>query len=97
MGDLYNFIEKQGTLTEQIASTLMKQIVSALEFCHGKGYVHHDVKLENSAVLCWQLFTLLVLLIRENEVVLSDFGFSHHIPLSLEGEERKIINTFSGR
>lgn len=48
-GDLYNYIEKQGPLTEPMARSFLRQIVSALEFCHGKGYAHHDVKLENSA------------------------------------------------
>lgn len=50
-GDLYNFIEKNGTLTEHLARALLRQLISALEFCHGKGYVHHDVKLENSTHL----------------------------------------------
>jgi serine/threonine-protein kinase SIK3 len=50
-GDLYNYIERNGTLSETQARPIFRQVVSALEFCHLKGIVHHDVKLENSMAL----------------------------------------------
>eukprot|EP01127_Copromyxa_protea_P009503 TRINITY_DN2250_c0_g1_i2.p1 TRINITY_DN2250_c0_g1~~TRINITY_DN2250_c0_g1_i2.p1 ORF type:complete len:265 (-),score=28.90 TRINITY_DN2250_c0_g1_i2:111-905(-) len=80
-GDLWSYIEKNGPVSEYFARSMIQQLVSALEFCHSKGIVHHDVKLEN------------ILLVRENEVLLSDFGFSQCF---VEGESRKMVTTYSG-
>eukprot|EP01126_Amoeba_proteus_P018991 TRINITY_DN196_c0_g1_i5.p1 TRINITY_DN196_c0_g1~~TRINITY_DN196_c0_g1_i5.p1 ORF type:complete len:209 (+),score=44.49 TRINITY_DN196_c0_g1_i5:414-1040(+) len=96
-GDLYSHVEKNGPLTEARARKILRQILSALEYCLLKGWVHHDVKLEN------------ILLMEEDDIRLSDFGLSQRLPpppplppSSLqhqvhEGEERRsLLNVFSG-
>jgi len=83
-GDVYSYIEKNGPLSETISRSVLRQVTSALEYCHSKGVVHHDVKLEN------------MLLLREFEVLLSDFGFSQYYQQVADGEQRKGLTSFSG-
>ena len=35
------------TFSEREAATIFKQIISAISYCHGKGIVHRDLKMEN--------------------------------------------------
>jgi calcium-dependent protein kinase len=46
-GDLFGRIEKHGCLNERLAAIVMKQMLSALAYLHGRGYIHRDIKSEN--------------------------------------------------
>ncbi len=47
-GDLLTILkEKQGRLPEKKAGTIMKQVLSAVLYCHQKNIVHRDLKPEN--------------------------------------------------
>lgn len=46
-GELLERIRKRDRFTEAEASRIMKQLVSALSFLHGRGIVHRDLKPEN--------------------------------------------------
>jgi len=46
-GELYELIVERKTFSEQDTSHIMGQVFSALEYLHGIGIVHRDLKLEN--------------------------------------------------
>jgi len=48
-GDLFSLItsQKEGRLSESVSRTFAEQMLSALAYCHGNGFVHRDVKPEN--------------------------------------------------
>jgi MAP/microtubule affinity-regulating kinase len=46
-GELLDLIVSQGRLKEKDARNYIKQIVSALEYCHNLNIVHRDLKAEN--------------------------------------------------
>lgn len=46
-GDLLNYVRKRRKLTEEYAKYFFKQLVEALIYCHKKGIVHWDIKLDN--------------------------------------------------
>jgi calcium-dependent protein kinase len=46
-GELLDKINEAGSLNEDVSSFLMKQIFSAVDFCHQKGIIHRDLKPEN--------------------------------------------------
>lgn len=64
-GELYYYVKARTRLKEETARAFFQQLVNALNYCHQKGIVHRDVKLEN-------------LLLTENykQLKLADFGFS---------------------
>ncbi|XP_037397183.1 NUAK family SNF1-like kinase 1 [Pygocentrus nattereri] len=64
-GELYEFIQKKGRLTEEEARHFFSQITSAVLYCHKNSVVHRDLKLEN------------VLLDQDLNVKLADFGLSN--------------------
>ncbi|KAK2982432.1 hypothetical protein RJ640_026275 [Escallonia rubra] len=62
-GELFNKVAK-GRLKEDIARKYFQQLISAVDFCHGRGVYHRDLKPEN-------------LLLDENgDIKVSDFGLS---------------------
>ncbi|KAL6998500.1 CBL-interacting protein kinase 2 [Sarracenia purpurea var. burkii] len=62
-GELFNKVAK-GRLEEEDARKYFQQLMSAVDFCHGRGVYHRDLKLEN-------------LLLDENgNLKVSDFGLS---------------------
>jgi NUAK family SNF1-like kinase len=46
-GNLLNFMRKKGVLNESEAMKLFYQIIRAMNFCHRRGIVHRDIKLDN--------------------------------------------------
>ncbi|XP_078679023.1 NUAK family SNF1-like kinase 1 [Branchiostoma floridae x Branchiostoma belcheri] len=64
-GELYDYISERQRLTETEARRIFRQIVSAVNYCHKKGVVHRDLKLEN------------LLLDQQNRVKIADFGLSN--------------------
>ncbi|CDW72434.1 protein kinase domain containing protein [Stylonychia lemnae] len=71
-GDLLNYVRKRRKLKENIAKYVFKQVVDGLHYCHSKGIVHRDMKLDN-------------LLFDEQGVVkICDFGVSKLLSSSQE-------------
>jgi len=46
-GDLFELLKAKGSLPEEGAKVLFRQLASALAFCHSHGVVHRDIKPEN--------------------------------------------------
>lgn len=49
-GELFDEIVRRNKFTEQDASIIMKQVVSALEYLHSNGIIHRDVKVYNQVL-----------------------------------------------
>ena len=64
-GDLYNYIQTKGPVSEMIAMEIFRQLVDAVDYCHKKNVVHLDIKLENILIDDSTL-----------EIHLADFGFA---------------------
>lgn len=82
-GTLLDYIRKVDHLEESLARKLFLQLISAVGYCHLKGVVHRDIKLEN------------ILLDSQNNLKLIDFGFarSNMIPAD---DEAILSKTFCG-
>lgn len=66
-GDLFDKIIDHGGFSEETARIFFRQIISGLEYAHGQGIVHRDMKPEN-------------LLLGDQDVLkISDFGLSNII------------------
>jgi serum/glucocorticoid-regulated kinase 2 len=85
-GDLFHYIRRYGRLEEEKAFGYFEQILSALDYCHVKKMVHHDVKLEN------------ILIVKDGSIRLSDFGFAVEMLYSGGGNNGNhgLINSCSG-
>ena len=66
-GDLLNYVRRRRKLTEDVAKYFFKQLVHAWIYCHKKGVVHRDIKLDN------------VLLDHKGLLKLGDFGVSRAV------------------
>ena len=66
-GDLLNYVRKRRKLSEDYAKYFFKQLVDALMYCHKKGVVHRDIKLDN------------ILLDHHGRIKLCDFGVSRAV------------------
>ncbi|KCV68540.1 CAMK/CAMKL/AMPK protein kinase [Fonticula alba] len=64
-GELFDFIVKNGKLSEDDARKRFQQIISAVDYCHRHRVAHRDLKPEN------------VLLDSEGNVKIADFGLSN--------------------
>lgn len=68
-GDLFDFVTNNGKLSVSVALKMFTQLAGAVYYIHSNGCCHRDLKLEN------------VLLDEDNNVKLSDFGFTRELPL----------------
>ncbi|MEE6493443.1 hypothetical protein FKM82_016835 [Ascaphus truei] len=79
-GELFDRILERGVYTEQDASNVIRQVLSAVRYLHDNGIVHRDLKPEN----------LLYLTTEENsKIMITDFGLS-------KMEESGIMSTACG-
>lgn len=69
-GTLYNALNREKTFSPKASATYIYQLASALEYCHQKKVVHRDIKPEN------------VLVAKNGDVKIADFGWSVHAPSS---------------
>ncbi|XP_019895401.1 uncharacterized protein LOC101900590 isoform X3 [Musca domestica] len=65
-GEIFDHLVDNGRMKEPEAARVFSQLVSAVHYCHRKGVVHRDLKAEN------------VLLDKDMNIKLADFGFSNH-------------------
>jgi serine/threonine protein kinase len=69
-GELYKKLKKAKRFDERQAAIYISELASALEYCHKKSVIHRDIKPEN------------LLLGRDGEIKIADFGWSIHAPTS---------------
>ena len=82
-GDLLEFIRKNGAVSEAKAKQLFKQLVLGITYIHSQDVVHRDLKCEN------------LLLDKEKNLVVSDFGFARDNFTSAAGK-KKLCHTYCG-
>ncbi|KAG7572121.1 Protein kinase domain [Arabidopsis suecica] len=63
-GELFEMIDRDGKLPEDLARKYFQQLISAVDFCHSRGVFHRDIKPEN------------LLLDGEGDLKVTDFGLS---------------------
>jgi serine/threonine protein kinase len=73
-GDLLTYVRRRRKLKEDVAKHLFKQIIEGLRYCHARGILHRDIKLDN------------ILLTSEGDIKICDFGVSK---LAKAGERMK--------
>ncbi|XP_071401811.1 calcium/calmodulin-dependent protein kinase type 1D, partial [Centroberyx affinis] len=66
-GELFDRIVEKGFYTEKDASTLIRQVLDAVNYLHRMGIVHRDLKPENLLYFNPQ---------DESKIMISDFGLS---------------------
>lgn len=82
-GDLLEYIRKNGAMPEATAKHLFKQLVVGISYVHSQDVVHRDLKCEN------------LLLDKDKNIVISDFGFARDNLTSATGK-RKLCHTYCG-
>lgn len=66
-GDLLEYIEKFGSVSENQASIWCYQIVKAIKYLHSMKIAHRDIKSEN------------ILITKNINIILADFGFAREV------------------
>jgi serine/threonine protein kinase len=74
--DLISVLAKGEHLDLQLVKQWFRQIVWAVEYLHGVGIAHRDLKADN-------------VLIRNNSMKVTDFGYAREIPLAEDGTRKK--------
>ncbi|KAH0003789.1 kinase-like protein, partial [Aureobasidium melanogenum] len=82
-GDLFDKIEADEGVGEDIAHFYFKQLVNAISWCHGKGVAHRDIKPEN------------MLLTANGDLKLADFGLATNF-LNLKTGDTKMCGLVCG-
>ncbi|KAM8797585.1 testis-specific serine/threonine-protein kinase 1-like [Eudromia elegans] len=82
-GDLLDYIKVTGAMKEDIAKRKFLQLASAIRYCHDMDLAHRDLKCEN------------VLLDKDLNIKLSDFGFSRPLTRDENGQIT-LSKTFCG-
>ncbi|XP_022222395.2 serine/threonine-protein kinase SIK3 isoform X3 [Drosophila obscura] len=77
-GEIFDHLVANGRMKEPEAARVFMQLISAVHYCHLRGVVHRDLKAEN------------VLLDKDMNIKLADFGFSNHY------EEGATLRTWCG-
>jgi serine kinase len=67
-GDLLQLIQTCGYLSEKDGKRMFREMVEALNYLHNLGITHRDLKCENILIMC------------DDRVAISDFGFSRLYP-----------------
>ena len=49
-GELFQYVQKSGRLTEDVSRFFFRQLITAGEFMHESGMYHRDLKLENALI-----------------------------------------------
>lgn len=83
-GELFDYILNHRYLKDPAARRLFAQLVSGIGYLHKKGIVHRDLKLEN------------LLLDRNRNIIISDFGFANTFNPADELPE-DIVNNLGNR
>lgn len=83
-GDLLDYIKTNGAVCEPEARKFFRQLIDAAEYLHNLGVVHRDLKCEN------------ILLDRNKNILLSDFGFARSQPIEYDTGKRTLSMTFCG-
>jgi len=71
-GDAFDLVDKEKYLSEEEAAGLTQQIVAAVDYIHGRGVVHRDLKLENILIVDWKLVSKTASV----RIKIADFGFA---------------------
>ena len=79
-GELFDYIVKHHSLTEDETALFFYQLINGVEHIHSKHVVHRDLKPEN------------LLLTKSNMLKIIDFGLSNHF----SGNESKLLETKCG-
>ncbi|KAI1334217.1 hypothetical protein F5Y15DRAFT_296706 [Xylariaceae sp. FL0016] len=79
-GELFDYILNHRYLKDQAARRLFAQLVSGVGYLHKKGIVHRDLKLEN------------LLLDRNKNIIITDFGFANTFDANDELTEDEELN-----
>ncbi|KAI0539790.1 hypothetical protein GGR58DRAFT_512158 [Xylaria digitata] len=79
-GELFDYILNHRYLKDNAARRLFAQLISGVGYLHKKGIVHRDLKLEN------------LLLDRNRNIIITDFGFANTFDASDELTEEEELN-----
>lgn len=81
-GDMHSLLSKRERLPEDEAREFFRALVSCLQYCHGRGVSHRDLKLEN------------LLITNDGKIKVCDFGLASVRGLRNDGNE--LCNTIVG-
>jgi calcium-dependent protein kinase len=74
--------DEDETFSEKEASNILKQIVTAINYCHNQGIVHRDLKMENVLFVTNQ---------KNSKIKIIDFGLSQCV------EKKKLVQVLTGK